>query len=42
MGHELSYDNTSFHTQDYLKMQEFIREFGDSDVLETLILKQLG
>lgn len=33
MGHELSYDNTSFHTQDFMEMHELLRYSSDGDVL---------
>lgn len=29
MGHELSYDNVLLHTQDFLEMQELLRNSGD-------------
>lgn len=29
MGDELSYGSTPLHTQDYIEMQELIRECGD-------------
>lgn len=32
MSHKLNYDSVSMHTQDYLEMQELIRESGDDDV----------
>lgn len=32
MGHKVSYDSTSMHSQNYLEMLNFIREYGDGDV----------
>lgn len=35
MRHKLSYDNTSFHTKDFVEMQELLKKSGDGDVSET-------
>ena len=35
MGHELSYGSMSFHTQDFMEMQELLRDSPGGDVAGT-------